>query len=141
MGKVHKFTVLGVASQSKRDLVQSSGATFIVSGEGVAGRVAAAAPEGVDLIVDLVGGDALRAVAPLAKDPSRVLTTADPDAARELGGAAVERTDEALEKITGVIQYGLVDPTVTARYSLDDAQRAIAAVETGHATGNVVIEP
>lgn len=141
VGKVHKFVVLGVASESKKDLVESSGATFIESGEGVADRVVAAAPDGVDLIVDLVGGDALRAVAPLAKDPSRILTTADPDTARELGGAAVERTEEALEKITGVIEYGLVDPTVTARYSLDDAQRAIAAVETGHATGKVVIEP
>lgn len=141
IGKVHQFTVLGVASESKKDLVESSDATFIESGQGVADRVAAAAPDGVDLIVDLVGGDALRAVAPLAKDPSRVLTTAAPDVARELGGAVVERTDEALEKITGVIEYGLVDPTVTARFSLDDAQRAIAAVEAGHVTGKVVIEP
>lgn len=141
IGKVHQFTVLGVASASKKDLVESSDVTFIESGEGVADRVAAAAPDGVDLIVDLVGGDALRAVASLAKDPSRILTAADPELARELGGAAVERTDEALEKITGVVEYGLVDPTVTARFSLDDAKQAIAAVETGHATGKVVIEP
>lgn len=141
VGKVHEFTVLGVASGSKKDLVESSGATFIESGDGVAERVAAAAPGGVDLIVDLVGGDAVRAVASLATDPSRVLTAADPDVVRELGGALVERTDEALEKITGVIRYGLVDPTVTARFSLDDAQRAIAAVETGHAAGKVIIEP
>lgn len=141
IGKVHQFTVLGVASASKRELVESSGAVFIESGDGVVERVAAAAPDGVDLIVDLVGGDALRTIAPTAKDPSHIITTADPDTARELGGAAVERTIESLAKITGVIQYGLVDPTVTARYRLDDAARAVAAVESGHTTGKIVIEP
>src|SRR5699024_11131756 len=75
VGKVQKSTVLGVASASKKALAQSSGATFIKSGEGAADRVAAAAPDGVDLIIDLVGGDALRALAPLAKDPSRILPT------------------------------------------------------------------
>ena len=141
IGKVHQFTVLGVASASKREVIESSGAVFIESGDGVADRVAAAAPDGVDLVVDLVGGDALRAVAPAAKDPSHVISTADPDTVRELGGVPVERTNEGLEKITDVIGYGLVAPTVTARYSLDDAARAIDAVENGHTTGKIVIEP
>ncbi|MGV8847346.1 NADP-dependent oxidoreductase [Tessaracoccus sp.] len=141
IGTVHKFTVLGVASAAKRELVESAGATFIESGDGLAERARAAAPEGVDLIVDLAGGDALRAVAPVAKDPSHILTLADGATARELGGSVVRRTDESLHKITDVILYGVVDPTVTSRYSLADAAQAIAEVESGHAAGKVIIVP
>lgn len=141
IGKVHEFIVLGVASPAKRELVESSGAVFIESGDGVGDRVRAAAPQGVDLVVDLVGGDALRAVAPAAKARSRVISTADAETVRELGGVPVERSSDALEKITGVVQYGLVDPTVTARFGLDEAARAIAEVETGHAAGKIVVEP
>ncbi|MEO9249347.1 NADP-dependent oxidoreductase [Citricoccus sp. NPDC079358] len=141
IGTVHQYRVIGVASASKRELVESTGATFVESGDGAADRVREVAPEGVDLVVDLVGGQALRDIAPVAKDPKNVITTADPATAEELGGAGVKRTQEALEKITGVIQYGLVDPNVGQRFSLADAQEAMAAVEGGHTAGKVVIEP
>lgn len=51
------------------------------------------------------------------------------------------RTREGLEKVTGVAQYGLVDPQVTDRYSLDRAAEAVAMVEAGHTAGKVIIEP
>ncbi|MEO7589491.1 MAG: zinc-binding dehydrogenase, partial [Arachnia sp.] len=66
---------------------------------------------------------------------------ADGDTAREVGGSVVKRTDESLGKITDVIKYGLVDPTVTSRYALADAAEAIAEVEDGHAAGKVIIVP
>lgn len=141
IGAVHQFRVIGVASASKKELVESTGATFVESGDGVANRVREIVPEGVDLVVDLVGGQALRDIAPVAKDPEHVITTADPDTAQELGGSGVQRTREALEKITGVVQHGLVDPSVGQRFSLADAQAAMAAVEGGHTAGKVVIEP
>lgn len=141
IGTVHQYRVIGVASASKRELVESTGATFVESGDGAADRVREVAPEGVDLVVDLVGGQALLDIAPVAKDTKNVITTADPATAEELGGAGVKRTQEALEKITGVIQYGLVDPNVGQRFSLADAQEAMAAVEGGHTAGKVVIEP
>ena len=141
IGRVHQFTVIGVASQSKRKIVECTGATFVPSGEGAADRVREVAPEGVDLIVDLVGGEALGEVAGLVTDPARIISAADATTATELGGAALERTEEAMEKITEVIEYGLVDPHVTACYPLAEAGRAIAEVEAGHATGKIVIEP
>lgn len=141
IGKVHEFTVLGVAGTADRKLVESTGATFIESGEGAADRVRQLAPGGVDLIVDLVGGRPLRDLAPLAKSPQNVISTVDQATVQELGGASVVRTTEALEKITDVIKYGLVDPHVRARFPLTDAQEAMAAVETGQLAGKVVVEP
>lgn len=112
IGRVHEFTVLGVADVAKRELIECTGAAFIGSGSGVADRVREVASS-VDLIVDLVGGDALRAVADLVADPGRIISAADPDAAVELGGRGLARTTEAMGKITEVIQYGLVDPMRT----------------------------
>ena len=141
IGNVHKFTVIGVASAAKQELVESTGATFVASGEGAADRVRAIAPEGVDVLIDLVGGQALRDLAVVAKDPSVIISTADPTTVQQLGGVAVVRTREGLEKVTGVAQYGLVDPQVTDRYSLDQAAEAVALVEAGHTAGKVIIEP
>ena len=141
IAKVRQFRAIGIASDSKRELVEATGATFVPSGEGVAERVRKFAPEGVDLLVDLVGGQALRELAPLAEEPSRIVSAADADTATELGGAGRERTEGALEKITGVVQYGLVDPHVSMTFPLERAAEAIAAVETGHGAGKTVIVP
>lgn len=141
IAEVHKLNAVGVASESKRELVEATGATFVASGEGVADRVRAVAPDGVDVLADLVGGDALRELSPLAKDPSFIVSAADARTAIELGGAARERSEGVLDKITGVVQYGLVDPNVVEAYPLEKAAEAIAAVETGHGSGKVVIVP
>lgn len=141
IGRVHEFTVIGVASASKQEPVESTGATFVASGDGAADRVRALVPDGVDLVIDLVGGQALRDIAGVAKEPGLVITAADPATAEELGGTAVQRSAEGLEKITGVAEYGLVDPQVSARFSLDDVHEAVAAVETGHAAGKVIVVP
>ncbi|WP_448074024.1 NADP-dependent oxidoreductase [Georgenia yuyongxinii] len=140
IGKVHQFAVLGVAAVDQREIVESTGATFVPAGPDLAARLRQVAPDGVDLLADLIGGDTLRAAAGLVTDPARILSAVDPATAAELGGAALERSAEATAKITGVIQYGLVDPHVTALYPLDRAGEALAAVEAGHVTGTVVVE-
>lgn len=141
IGQVHQFNVIGVASASKRQLIEATGATFVESGDGVADRVRELVPDGVDVLIDLVGGNPLREIATVAKDPSRIISTADPETAEALGGAGVQRTKEGLKKITEVAEYGLVTPNIVKRFALPNAQQAIATVEAGHAAGKVVIEP
>lgn len=141
IAKVHDLRAIGVASESKRELVEATGATFVLSGDGAADRVRAIAPDGVDLLADLVGGEALRELAPLAKDPSMIVSAADGTTAVELGGAGRERSEGVLGKITGVVQYGLVDPHVVETFPLSQAAEALAVVESGHAHGKIVITP
>lgn len=133
--------VVGVAGESKRELVESLDATLVPSGDGVADRVRQILPDGVDAILDAVGGDALRAVAGLAP-AGRLVTTADPDTAAELGGAYVEHPDPrgTLAALAALVADGKVDPHVVDVLPLDEAAAALAAVETGHSRGKVVLQ-
>lgn len=141
IARVHGFTVIGTGSEDKRELIESLDATLVPYGEGVADRVLTVAPDGVDAILDLIGGQELREVAGLVADRSRILTTVDPATAAELGGGSVKRdpTKETLDNLIGVVDVGLVDPKVSAIYPLEQAGAALVAVESGHALGKVVI--
>lgn len=103
IGQVHKFQVIGVDTEDKRELIESTGDT-------VADRVRGLLPDGVDVVFDLVGGQVLR------------------------------RTPEMIGQITGVVQYGLVDPKVGTTYPLEQAGKALAQVEQGHTRGKIVLE-
>lgn len=140
IGQVHKFQVIGVDTEDKRELIESTGATFIATGDTVADRVRGLLPDGVDVVFDLVGGQALRAVAPLAKNTAHVISAADAVTVGKLGGQVLRRTPEMIGQITGVVQYGLVDPKVGTTYPLEQAGKALAQVEQGHTRGKIVLE-
>ncbi len=130
--------VVGTASESKRELVESLDATLVVYGDGVADRVREILPDGVDGILDLIGGDALRAVAALG---GKIVTTADPDTVAEFGGEYVQRADAAtLTTLADLVADGKVDPHVEDVLPLDEAGAALAAVESGHPRGKIVVQ-
>ncbi|MEJ7725996.1 MAG: NADP-dependent oxidoreductase [Actinomycetes bacterium] len=134
--------VIGTGSEEKRELAESLGATLVIYGDGVADRVREIMPDGVDAILDLVGGESLRAIAGLASARSRVLTTTDPDTAAELGGGGVERdgSGAVLAEIAQLVADGKLDPHVTDVVPLERSAEALASVESGHARGKIVIE-
>jgi len=133
--------VFGTGSPAKRQLVESLGAVLIPYGEGEAERLAAALPDGVDAIFDLVGGAALAAVAGLLADPAKLVTAADPDTAARFGGVAIrrERGPRVLAEVARLAAEGVLDPHVSTVLDFDQAPAAIAAVESGHALGKVVL--
>jgi NADPH:quinone reductase-like Zn-dependent oxidoreductase len=134
--------VIGTASPAKREFVEALGVVHVASGDGVADRVRGLAPGGVDGLLDLVGGDALRPVASLVTDPSKLVTAADPSTAAEFGGVPIERNRDgsALGAVADLAASGALDPLVTAVFPLDQAAEAVAAVESGHAQGKIVLE-
>jgi NADPH2:quinone reductase len=103
-------------------------------------RVRAAGP--VDAVFDLVGGDALRTVADLVTDRSRLRSVADRPLVARLGGAEVtrDRSTAVLTELARLVAAGELDPHVTGSYALDDAGAALAAVERGHEVGKVVLQ-
>jgi NADPH:quinone reductase-like Zn-dependent oxidoreductase len=136
------LSVIGTASAGKRDFVQPFGVAHVEYGPGVADRLRAVAPDGVDGIYDLVGGAALAEVVPLLADRSKLVSAADRSLAVELGGAFVVRARNraVLEEVARLVVNGALRPSVTATFPLEQAGRAMRAVEDGHAQGKVVVE-
>src|SRR5690606_22580339 len=73
LARDHGLRVVGTGSTAKRALATATGAEFVDYTTGsVAERLRGHVPDGVDAVVDTVGGRAPRDVAPLAKQPSAV---------------------------------------------------------------------
>ncbi|MFJ3803449.1 zinc-binding alcohol dehydrogenase family protein [Streptomyces sp. NPDC090088] len=135
--------VLGVASEAKKDFVESLGAVHVASGPDLAARVRAAAPQGVDGVYDLVGGEVLAEAAGLLADRTKLITAgAAPDEVAALGGARVERarTAAVLDEVAELVVGGELDPHISQTFPLERADRALRAVEDGHTLGKIVIE-
>jgi NADPH:quinone reductase-like Zn-dependent oxidoreductase len=133
--------VIGTASAGKHDLLARLGAVPVAYGDGMPERVRAAAPAGVDGAFDLVGGSSLRAVAELVTDRSRLLSVADKELVRTLGGREVvrDRSTAVLTELARLVSEGVLDPHVTERLPLRSAGAALALVEAGHAIGKAVL--
>ncbi|MEU3463534.1 NADP-dependent oxidoreductase [Streptomyces sp. NPDC006733] len=134
--------VIGTASAAKKEFVESLGVVHVASGPGVADRIRAAAPEGVDAVFDLVGGASLEEVATLLADPARLISGPDKVNVVKLGGSTVDRkrTTEVLDAVARLVAEGVVDPFVTRTFPFEQAAQALRAVEEGHTRGKVVIE-
>ncbi|MFJ5034315.1 NADP-dependent oxidoreductase [Streptomyces sp. NPDC088560] len=138
--------VVGVASEGKREFVESLGAVHVPygpSGPGLVERVRAAVPDGIDGVYDLVGGPVLAEAAELLKDRSKLVTVGSPlETVAELGGAQVQRarTAAVLEAVADLAVRGELKPYVTRTFPLEQADRALRAVEDGHTLGKIVIE-
>jgi NADPH2:quinone reductase len=133
LARARGLAVVGIGSPGKHELLAELGAAPLAPGAHV--------PVAVDAVLDLVGGDALRAAAGLVKDPSVVVSAADRPTVAALGGSAVERrrTGSVLAEVARLVADGVLDPHVTEVRPLDEARSALALVEGGHALGKVVL--
>jgi NADPH2:quinone reductase len=132
--------VLGTGSRAKQSLVQSLGAKLVVYGESEAEQLRQLLPDGVDAILDLVGGSALSTVAGLVKDPAKLVSAASSEVTR-FGGALIrrDRGTRVLAEVARLTAEGKLDPQVTSVVAFDDAPAAIAELESGHPLGKVVL--
>ncbi|MFB8240197.1 NADP-dependent oxidoreductase [Kitasatospora purpeofusca] len=132
--------VIGTAGERNHDYLRTLGAEPVAYGDGLADRVRALAPNGVDAVLDLVGGEALRISPDLLADGGRLASVAD-GAVLALGGHYVfVRPDVAdLTALTDLAESGRLTVEVAATFPLEraaDAQRLNAA---GHTRGKIVV--
>jgi NADPH:quinone reductase-like Zn-dependent oxidoreductase len=77
----------------------------------------------------------------LVGDPAAIRSVADPARARSLGGDGVtrRRSAEVFAEVAELVARGEVVPVIGATYAFEDAAKAVARVEGGHAAGRTVV--
>ncbi|MDQ4006726.1 MAG: NADP-dependent oxidoreductase [Actinomycetota bacterium] len=133
--------VIGTASSGKHDFVRSLDAEPVEYGEGLADRVRDLAPDGVDVALDLVGGEALDATREVLSPGGRVASVIDPGAVAELGGRYVFVRPDAqmLARLVGYLADGSLRVEVSETFPLDRAAQALARNLEGHTRGKIVV--
>jgi NADPH:quinone reductase-like Zn-dependent oxidoreductase len=148
-------TVIATASERNHDRLRELGAIPVAYGEGLADRVRAIAPDGVDVALDLIGTDEAIAVSKqVARDPSRIGTIVLGPQAAELGirawsgGSPVPLTPEqlglradAVPLAALLVAEGRFDVEIARVLPLAEAVEAHRLIETQHVRGKIVLVP
>ncbi|WP_394251254.1 NADP-dependent oxidoreductase [Arthrobacter pityocampae] len=132
--------VLATASEKNHDFLRSLGAEPLTYGEGLGERIARAAPDGLDAVVDYVGGDDWVASLAYLKDATRVASVADAEV-KEKGGRYifVRPNPEDLLALTELVEAGSVKPVLAATFPLEDAADAFRSSMDGHVRGKIAV--
>jgi NADPH2:quinone reductase len=148
-------------SAAKSDYLRGLGADPVVLGDGWTDEVARLAPDGVDVVLDSLGGQtSAQSLALLAPFGTQVVYGAAGGALPDIpsglllgmrtvtGFGIVQwrtaRPDKSrwiLTALTGYLADGRLRPTVQATVPLDDAQRAHALLEDRSRIGRVLLTP
>jgi NADPH:quinone reductase-like Zn-dependent oxidoreductase len=143
-------TVIATASPPRHDAVRELGAIPVAYGDGLAGRVRAVAPGGVDVALDLVGTDeALDVSLDLVADRTRIATIVVTPRAREagiklLGGAPGADPGTGIRlparlDLARLAGDGSLRVFVAHSYPLTQVADAHRASMAGHAPGKIIL--
>lgn len=132
--------VIGTASEGNHDYLRELGAEPVTYGDGLVDRVRELAPDGIDLVVDFVGGvlDVTRAV---LRDGGRHGSIVDPSVT-EAGGlwAWVRPSGGDLQKLGEMAERGELTVNVAETFPLERAAEAFQRNQSGHVRGKVVVQ-
>ncbi len=144
--------VVGTAAARHHDGLRERGVVAVEYGAGLADRVRAAAPDGVDAALDTVGTDeAVDVSLELVEDRGRIATVAAFGRAgaagiRLLGGGpgadpGTEIRERSRLVLTDLVEKGRLQVVVAAAFPLAEVADAHRLVGGGHAGGKVVLLP
>jgi NADPH:quinone reductase-like Zn-dependent oxidoreductase len=135
--------VIGTARPANHDYLRSLGAEPVAYGAGLAGRVRALAPGGVDAALDVAGSGVLPELIELAGGAGQVVTVAGVGGAREHGvrfsSGAAGRAVHVLGEIGELIESGRFSLPVAQTFPLAEVAEAHRVSEHGHMRGKLVL--
>jgi len=101
---------------------------------------------GVDLVLDLVGGDIQKRSLKVIKKGGRLITTVQPRYQEEAKAKGIhmeafltKSLPEELQQLADLIDSGKIKPIVSQKFALKDAAAAQIEIEKGHTRGKIVL--
>ncbi|MEU6387932.1 NADP-dependent oxidoreductase [Streptomyces sp. NPDC046939] len=131
--------VIATASESNHDRLRELGAEPVAYGDGAADRIKELAPDGVDVVVDYVGGvlDITQAV---LREGGRHASIADPDVVEAGGQWLWARPDaEGLRALADLADQGKLRVPVAETFPLERVADAFELSQGGHVHGKILI--
>ncbi|MEU0297959.1 NADP-dependent oxidoreductase [Streptomyces sp. NPDC006175] len=134
-------TVIGTAGERNHEFLTSLGAVPTTYGPGLAQRLTALAPDGVDIALDTAASGSLGDLVAITGDPQRVATVADHAGGQRLGTHVVNaENDSALLSAAAELgRQGRYTPRIEQAYPLERIADAHAHAERGRTRGKIVI--
>lgn len=134
-------TVIGTAGERNHEFLTSLGAVPTTYGAGLAERLAALAPNGVDIALDTAASGSLPDLVAITGDAARVATVADHANGHHLGVhvANAENDSALLAEAAELGGEGRYTPLIERTYPLEQIVDAHKDSERGHTRGKIVI--
>ncbi|WP_067665431.1 NADP-dependent oxidoreductase [Nocardia miyunensis] len=143
--RARDVTVIGIAGTGNHEWLRSLGVTPVTYGDGLADRIRATAPDGVDAFIDLYGPDYVELAIELGVQPDRIDTIADFAAVAKYGvkaeGNGAADTIDVVSELADQVVAGKLEVPVAAVYPLADVRAAFTELEHGHTHGKIVLHP
>ncbi|WP_285240841.1 NADP-dependent oxidoreductase [Pseudarthrobacter sp. MEB009] len=131
--------VIATASEKNHDFLRSLGAEPVAYGDGLADRVRALRPDGVDVVADFVGGNLEATLAVLA-DGGRHASIADSDVEQHGGEWMwVNPVGADLQKLADLVDGEKLQVEVAEVFPLEKAADAFRSNMEGHTRGKIIL--
>ncbi|WP_227980644.1 NADP-dependent oxidoreductase [Nocardia spumae] len=138
-------TVIGIAGPGNQEYLRELGAVPVVYGDGLADRLRALAPGGIDAFIDTYGTGYVELALELGVKPDRIDTIADFAAVEKYGvkaeGNAAANTIDVLAELADLAAAGTLRIPIAATYPLTAVRDAFTELERGHTRGKIVLLP
>ncbi|MBK9698018.1 MAG: NADP-dependent oxidoreductase [Propionibacteriaceae bacterium] len=133
--------VVGTAGAANHQYLTTLGAEPVLYGDDLVGDARRLAPDGFDVILDYVGGQAMATVPDLLRPGGTVVSITDARARQEFGGhyVWVRPSSTDLAELAGLAADGRLRVPVAEVFDLAHAADAYRVLEGGHVRGKIVV--
>jgi NADPH:quinone reductase-like Zn-dependent oxidoreductase len=138
-------TVIGLAGESNHSWLADHGVVPVLYGDGVADRIRAAAPGGVDAFIDAFGDGYVDLALGLGVTAERINTIIDFAAAARTGvkaeGTAASASAEVLGELAKLVASGELHVPIATTYPLTEVRAAYRQLMQRRTRGKIVLLP
>ncbi len=143
LARLRGASVIGTAGPHNADFLRSLGVVPVEHGPGLADRLKAAAPDGIDAFVDTFGQGNVDIAIELGVPPQRVNTLADGRAVARYGVRSRAQEDvftpQLVVELAELVAKGRLTVPISAVYPLEQVQEAYRQVQQRHTRGKIVL--